>query len=84
MTHFQLTLSNVTFSFRPAVVLAAGAAFVSACVILFAFVSALQTSIERGHALRELQRGGTPMSARTDAPGELRATAPRKLATLAP
>jgi hypothetical protein len=76
MTHFQLTLSNVTFSFRPAVVLAAGAAFVGACVILFAFVSAVQTSIERGQALRELQRTG-PVADRHASPAP-------KLVVLAP
>ena len=75
MTHYQLTLSNVTFSFRPAVVLAAGAAFVTAVVILFAYVSALQTSVERGQALREMQRTGTVAD---------RQASPRKLATLAP
>jgi hypothetical protein len=84
MTHFQLTLSNVTYSFRPAVVLAAGAAFVSACVILFAFVSALQTSIERGQALRELQRSGASMSVRTSASADQRANPARKLASLTP
>ena len=76
MTHFQLTLSNVTFSFRPAVVLAAGAAFVSACVILFAFVSAVQTSIERGQALRELQRTGSAADRRTSPAPKLVVLAP--------
>jgi len=76
MTHYQLTLSNVTFSFRPAVVLLSGAALVTAVVILFAYVSALHTAVERGHALRELQRTGTV--------ADRQASPPRKLAALTP
>ena len=76
MTHYQLTLSNVTFSFRPAVVLLSGAALVTAVVILFAYVSALHTAVERGQALREIQRTGTT--------ADSRAVPSRKLIALAP
>jgi hypothetical protein len=76
MTHYQLTLFDVTFSFRPVEVMLAAAAFVTGVVILFAYVSALQTSIERGQALREIQRTGTTADNRASSSHKLVALTP--------
>ncbi len=64
MTHFQLTLWTVTFSFRAQTVLLAGAAGIGGLLIMSAYVDTLQESVQRGEALRQLQRAGpTPAAA---------------------
>ena len=80
MTHFQLTLSNVTFSFRPQVVLLVGAASIGGLLLMTAFVGTLHDSVQRGEALRELQRAGPVLAANGDS--TRRASAGRKLVAL--
>lgn len=56
MTHLQLTLANRMFSFRPAVALFWAVAVITMLVIMSAYISALHVAVERGEALREMQR----------------------------
>ena len=81
MTHFQLTLSHVTFSFRPQVVLLVGAASIGGLLLMTAFVGTLRDSVQRGEALRELQRTGPVLAANGES--ARRASAGRKLVALA-
>jgi hypothetical protein len=56
MTHFQLTLANITFNFRPQAVLLAGAAAIGGIVLMSAFVGTLRESVQRGETLRQAQQ----------------------------
>jgi hypothetical protein len=79
MTYFHLTLANTTFSVRPLMLLLGGVAGLIACALLFAYVAALQNSIERGQALHERQRSADAGSARTMGASAKRGTPSPKL-----
>lgn len=83
MTHFQLTLSNVTFSFRPQIVLLAGAASIGGVLLMSVYVGTLQESVQRGETLRKLQREGAALTAAAQGESGRRAPAASpKLVTL--
>jgi hypothetical protein len=63
MTHYQLTLANHTFSFRPQVLLLWAAACIGGMLLMFAYVGALKEAVQRGEALRQTQRAGYGLAA---------------------
>jgi len=82
MTHYQLTLANHTFSFRPRVLLLWAAACVGGMLLMFAYVGALKEAVQRGEMLRQAQRAGYGLSAAAEGVSMPRNSGTRKLVAL--
>ena len=82
MTHYQLTISNHTFSFRPQVLLLWAAACIGGMLLMFAYVGALKEAVQRGETLRQSQRAGYGGSAAVDGASTQRISGARKLVAL--
>ena len=82
MTHYQLTLANHTFSFRPQVLLLWAAACIGGMLLMFAYVGALKEAVQRGEVLRQAQRAGDGLSAAAEGVSMPRNSGVRKLVAL--
>ena len=82
MTHYQLTISKHTFSFRPQVLLLWAAACIGGLLLMFAYVGTLKEAVQRGETLRQSQRAGYGGSAAAEEVPTQRISGATKLVAL--